>query len=588
MDIVEEIKSRLSIEEVVGPYVQMKKSGRNFKACCPFHSEKTPSFIISPDKGMAYCFGCRKGGDLFAFTQEVEGVDFTESIRILAEKAGIEYKREQHSGLKKEDKDRLSNIMDTALEFFQQGLENYKPGQEYLAKRDYDRNTQKRLLLGYAPEGFHHLTEYLKAKGFQQQDMLSAGLVSQKEVGDNKVYDRFRHRIMFPIHNPQGKLVAFGGRTLSKDSDAAKYLNSPETEYYHKGKTLYCYHRAKKAIREQDQAIIVEGYFDALSAQLHGFPQTVASLGTALTEQQIKLIGRLTKNLYFAFDNDTSGQTAASRSIEIAQTLGYNTHIIMIPSGKDPDEALRKAPEEWKEAIAKAMSATDYELSKALQIHDFRNIEGKKAILKHMLPVIQRLPNQLEKEQELKKLSLELETSLKSLFIELQKTKVSSPLSASSDSDSEGEIIPDTSYTPAESLLGLMTMNSSKNSDSFGLISANWYRSEREKKLYNTLAAQYNQAETVSEKETADNGDPHHLHLLELFAEDRYEHFSEEELHEETTKLICSLRQQHRKNRLQELKFQMAKDPQNADLVQEFQELLQELNTDNNNNPEPT
>lgn len=576
MSDIEEIRAKLSIEELMGSYVQMKQAGRNFKALCPFHQEKTPSFVISPDKGLAYCFGCRKGGDIFACVQELENVEFPEAVRILAEKAGVELKDSKQSFVKKEDKDRVLELLSQSHSFFQAQLKSFSEGQQYLEKRGYGTAEQQRFQLGYAPDSFHELTEHLKKKGFTGKEMLDAGIASQKEVGDSNVYDRFRHRIIFPIHNPQGKLVAFGGRTLSKDPDAAKYLNSPETAYYHKGQSLYCFHKAKQAIREQDQAIICEGYFDALTAHLKGFPQTVASLGTALTEAQIKLIGRFSKNLLFAFDADTSGQTAASRSIEIAQKLGYNVSIISIPSGKDPDEALRNAPAEWEEAVHKAEKAMDYEFKKAFSKHDSSSIEGKKNIVSELLKIVNRLPNAIEREHYLKKLAFDIGTSIESLMTEFQKLKpVSFP--APEKTPEKPQASSSQQPTRAEYLFGLLRNFPQHIQSTLDHVKPEILATEEEKTLYKMLQDHYNQAEkkekSVSGKE--DQPENGRLQLLELYADEKCQAFeSEAEIQAEIQAVSEQIRMDYQRRRLHEIRFQLSQPNPSPELLQEYQQLL--------------
>lgn len=574
MDAVEEIRHRLPVEEVVGQYVQLKQSGRNFKGLCPFHQEKTPSFIVSPDKGLAYCFGCRKGGDIFAFVQEVENVDFPEALRILGEKAGVEVRKQTFSKETKQKKERRLDLLDAALQFFQDRLKKNTKALEYLSSRGYGEAEIKQLGLGFAPDSFHELTEALK-KDYKPKEMLDVGLAAQKEVGDSNVYDRFRNRIIFPIHNPQGRLVAFGGRTLSTDPGAAKYLNSPESELYHKGQTLYCFHLAKKAIRDQDQAIVVEGYFDALSAHLHGFPQTVASLGTALTEDQIKLMGRFTKNLLFAFDADLSGQEAASRSIEIAQRLGFNVSVIRIPSGKDPDECLRNEPEEWQKAVSEALKAMDYEFEKAFAQEDSSSLEGKKAIVEQLIPIIQRAPSTIEQEHYLKKLSFDLGVSLKNLMKDAQRVARSIRKSPSPQAPEAPEQETEISYSRTDYLLGMLAQHPELVKVSEELIKPEFFAFEEQKNLYNSLAAHYNQRE-VKENPLSPEERTQHLQLLELYAEEMTASFGPEEREQEARDLCLGLRREYRKRRLQGIRFQLAQQnaPDATELMSEYQRLI--------------
>ncbi|MDP2691952.1 MAG: DNA primase [bacterium] len=579
MDTLEQIKSRLSIEELVGQYVHLKKSGRNFKALCPFHNEKSPSFIISPDKGLAYCFGCRKGGDIFAFIQQIENIDFPEAVRTLGEKTGVETQEQGFGGQRKEEKEKILNIISEAQSFFREQLKKTPAAVRYLEERGYDQKLQAQWEFGFAPDSFHLLTEYLKSKSYSPNDILDAGLASQKNVGDSNIYDRFRNRVTFPIQNTQGHLVAFGGRTLSPDPDAAKYLNSPETRSYHKGDTLYCFHRAKQSIRETDRAIIVEGYFDALTAHSKGFPNTVASLGTALTENQVKLLGRLTKNLYFAFDADTSGQSAASRSIEIAQRLGFNASVIIIPSGKDPDDCLRSSPEEWEKAIQSAKKAIDYEFEKAFSKTDKNTLEGKKTIAEELLPIIRRLPNSIEQEHYLKQLALELETSIKSLVSELNRLKnpfssPNSPKAPNSQNQQPETSNQNPSFSRSECLLGILLSDPKAIDGLDETFRIDFVQSEPEKTLYKSLLDQYNQSDGKNAQLKSENQEIQaRLQLLELYTDENYQEFTAEELQQEAINLCNALREEYKKNRLQTLRQQMAKENK-PEYISEYQKLL--------------
>ncbi|MDP3976309.1 MAG: DNA primase [bacterium] len=578
MNDLEEIRSRINIEELVAQYCQLKKSGRNFKANCPFHQEKTPSFIISPDKGLAYCFGCRKGGDIFAFFQQIENVDFPEAVKTLAERAGVQLQQTSSAKPDKSEKEIILKLIQAAHHFFQDHLTQSEVAQKYLEARGYHRDAQKMFGLGFAPDSFHELTEYLQKKGFTSAQMLDAGLAAQKNIGDSNVYDRFRNRVIFPIHDPAGTLVAFGGRALSSD-DPAKYLNSPETKYYHKGLSLYCFHLAKQAIREKDQAIVVEGYFDALSCQRMGYHHTVASLGTALTDGQIKLLGRFTKNFLFAFDADVSGQSAASRSIELAQRLGYNVSVILIPAnaGKDPDEALRGEPKEWENAVRDAVPATEYEFQKAFSVADVSTVGGKKQIGEILLPIIKRLPNAVEQEHYLKKLSLQLDTSLKAIMAEFAKQKESPvTLSQSLRRPPAPEPPHPEPYSRVEHFLGLLLNHPGHMELVKSLVKPEYLIDEKEKELYKTVVDHYNLSAGQKGDKNQEGGEMTRLRLLELYGEEKYRDFSQDELKQEIESYCVLIRADYQKRRLRDLTHQLEKpesDPRVALLKQEHQQL---------------
>lgn len=557
MDSVEQIRGRLSIEDVVAPYVQLKKSGRSLKGLCPFHNEKTPSFIVSPDKGLAYCFGCRKGGDIFAFVQEIERVSFPESLKILADKAGIVLEKDP-SFTSKEEKNILREILEDAHDFFHSQLQKTPEAISYLENRGYERSIVDRLGLGYSPDGFHELTSFLSKKSYSVKDILDSGLATQKEMGSSSVYDRFRHRIMFPIRDHQGNLVGFGGRTLSKDPETPKYLNSPETKLYHKGRMLYLFSEAKNAFREKDRAIVVEGYFDALTAHKEGYFETVASLGTALTEEQIKSIARLTKHLFFAFDADNSGQNAASRSIAIAQSLGLDPKVIHIPSGKDPDEALRSAPEEWEKAIENAPNALDYELGKAFEGVKPSSLDGKKTVLERFFPILARIPSAVTQEYYLKEISARLDITPQGLLSEFSRS--TRPLKISQPEKKEEETKP--SFSRFEHLMGIFMVFQQFQEPLQRAIKQEFLE-ENEQSLYKKVVHAYN-----AERSQHDD-----LEILKLFAEEHYASFSPQQLTTEVQTLTQGMKQQYKKRRLHELRMALGKG-NTEKLLQETQDLL--------------
>lgn len=559
MDHIELIRSRIPIEELVQTYVPLKKSGRNWKGLCPFHQEKTPSFYVSPEKGFAYCFGCRKGGDIYTFLQEMEQVDFKEALKMLAERAGIELPKSGAHGASKEEKERWQKLLQEAHGFFKRSLLEHAKALSYLKKRGFDKKECAERGLGFSPDSFHQLTEHLKKRGFSTKEILDTGLGAQKEIGDSNVYDRFRNRIMFPIDDIQGKLVAFGGRTLSEDKDSAKYVNSPETKFYHKGSTLYLLSEAKKNIREKDSAVIVEGYFDALACHVFGFTNTVASCGTALTDEQVKMLGRFTKNLFFAFDADSSGQEAASRSIDIAQRLGFSVRIMVMPSGKDPDEAIREDKKSWEQAIEKAVDAMDYEFEKAFAQVDKNSLSGKKAVAGRLFSIIGRLPDQISQEFYLKKLSGLLSISYESLLSDFKRSAGKMVATAARPAPSQPA---DRAFTRLELLLGILANHPQLLEKIREKLKEVYFPENQEKFLYKSMSGPYNASE---------------LKILALYAEERYEAFAEKELLEEVLALTEGIRNEYKRRSLQSLRSRMHEQnlPQKTEsLMKEYQNLL--------------
>ncbi|MDD4318784.1 MAG: DNA primase [Candidatus Peribacteraceae bacterium] len=342
MDVAQDIKNRLSIEDLVGQYCQLQKKGRNFVALCPFHKDSHPSLLVSPDKGIAYCFACQTGGDIFSFYQAIEGVDFRQALKDLGEKTGVRVE-EHHavSAVKKDEKERLRECLETAAQFYREQLAASATAQKYLADRSVPAEQTASFGLGYAPDSFSATYEHLLKKNFSRKEILAAGLGVQKELQEERIYDRFRHRLMFPIHDHQGNIVGFGGRTLGDDD--AKYVNSSEGPLYHKSNVLFGLHHAKEAIRESRRVIIVEGYFDLLACHRVGAANVVATSGTALTEQHAKLLKRYAETVCLCLDSDRAGREAAERAFLLLSQQETNVRSVTLPR-KDASELLQEDP----------------------------------------------------------------------------------------------------------------------------------------------------------------------------------------------------------------------------------------------------
>jgi DNA primase len=419
MDHLEEIRSRLGIEELVSSYVQLKKAGRNLKGLCPFHSEKSPSFIVSPDKGIAWCFGCQKGGDIFKFTQLVENIDFGEAVKMLAERAHVELPR----SMPKEHNKRLRLIEanEKTTQFYESALEKAPIALEYLAKRGMPSEVYKKYRIGYSPDSFDALKSFLSAESFNAAELVEGGLLSQRSMADKTTYDRFRNRLMFPIFDHQGAVVGFSGRILEQGEP--KYINSPETPAYNKSAVVYGLNFAKEAIKKEDQAILMEGFMDVIAAHTAGTLNAVATSGTALTPLQLKLIARFTKNVAFCFDQDEAGLEATRRAIELAQLAEMNIKVIMVPNGKDPDECIKNDPEAWQVAAKNPVTVMDFFFAYARRHHDPKTMEGKRGYMQILLPVIKTYASEVEQGEYLNRLAVELGTDPKLLWNDLKKWK---------------------------------------------------------------------------------------------------------------------------------------------------------------------
>ena len=404
---IEEIKSRLSITEVLGDFIQLKKAGVNYKAACPFHSEKTPSFVVSPAKQVWHCFGCGLGGDIFEFIKQIENVEFSEALRILATRAGVELKKPTAEQIQvAEKKDVLYEINQQAANYFAKVLWESNAGKEaleYLRKRGLTDQTIKNWQLGFAPDDFHYVENFL-AKGFDKKDIETAGLIIKSDR-DTGYLDRFHDRIMFPILNLHGQVVGFTGRLLHDKPSTGKYINSPETPVYNKGQVIYGLYQARNAIRKENRAILMEGNMDVITAHQAGSIQAVATSGTALSAEQLNILTRFTENLIFAFDSDTAGNTAARRALEMALGAGFNVKIINLAGAKDPDELIKRGITAWQKAVDSAGSFMDYFFDQAIKSGDPASVDSKRDITKELAPLIYRITDPITKAHYIRKLS---------------------------------------------------------------------------------------------------------------------------------------------------------------------------------------
>ena len=398
---VEQIKERLSVVDVVSSYLKLERAGSNLKARCPFHNEKTPSFFVSPERGTYHCFGCDKGGDIFSFVQEIEGVDFLEALKTLADRAGVTLK--EFDGKEAKEKERLYSVMEEAARFYVAELQKRSDVVGYLKKRGLTEETIQEFGVGFAPATWRGLADALREKGFSMSDIVKSGLAVAPPDGKDP-YDRFRGRIMFPIADASGRVIAFSGRIFEKDgapvlahdgNPVAKYINSPETPLYSKSKTLFAFDKAKPEIRKMNSCVIVEGQMDALMSHQSGMKNTVAVSGTALTDEQLTLLGRMTENLVMAFDADAAGIAASQRGVGNALSKGFTIRLVPMPEGLDPADLCLQSAEKWKQSTENAEHIVDFYLSV------FAKGEGDKRVMqknveREVLPYVARLQSKTE------------------------------------------------------------------------------------------------------------------------------------------------------------------------------------------------
>ena len=421
-ELLDEIRSRNDIVDVISQYVTLKRKGRNFFGLCPFHNEKSPSFSVSPDKQIFKCFGCGVGGNVFHFVSKVENISFGESVQMLAERAGVELPKSQNS----EDehtsilKSKVYEVNKAAAEFYHQNL--YKPtskaGQEYIKKRKLDNNTLKSFLIGYAGDN-NELYAYLKSQGFNEEEMLASSLIGKSESG--RYYDKFRHRIMFPIQDVRNRVIAFGGRVL--DDSKPKYINSPENIVYSKGRNLFGLNVAKRGTTGMlKRILIVEGYMDAISLYQRGITNVVASLGTALTDAQGRLLRRSSEQVILGYDADGAGQTAIMRGMEILKNMGVDIRVLQISGAKDPDEFVVKyGPDKFRKCMDNAISVVEYKIKNLKKNLNLENTSDKIKFLNELAKTLSEVDNTMEREVYVDNIARTYGISKEAIYAEINK-----------------------------------------------------------------------------------------------------------------------------------------------------------------------
>jgi DNA primase len=440
MSVVDQIKDRIDAVEIIGETVKLRKSGKNYSGFCPFHPNKrTPAFAVFPDTGTWRCFGaCNEGGDVFSFLMKKEGWDFPETLRYLAERAGVELEpRSPQQEERQEELERLREALEAAVTFFRHNLlqtQAGKPVLDYLHSRGLSDETIERFELGYAPESWEALYSHLTERGFEEPDMVEAGLLSERESGG--YYDRFRHRIMFPIRDMRGRMAGFGARAVDPDG-IPKYLNSPQTPLFDKGRILYGLDKARREIRKLDRAVIVEGYMDVIGLDQAGFQNAVSPMGTALTEAHLRLLKRYSRRMIMAMDADAAGVQATLRGLEVAREsldreadpvfnarglvrhegrLDADLRIVTLPEDVDPDELVLEEPGAWEEMIAKAQTIVDYVLDVLSNEHDLEDPKSKALIARQVLPLVEDVADPVERETYRQRLARRLQVDERALI----------------------------------------------------------------------------------------------------------------------------------------------------------------------------
>lgn len=414
-DDIELVREKTDLVEFIRQYTPLTQTGQNFKGLCPFHTEKTPSFFVRPDRGMFYCFGCQRGGDLYSFAMEKENITFGETLELLAKRAGVTL---THSGdpSRGQKKDRVLQILASANDFFQKQLSSNegKKGHQYLLERGLSEATITLFQLGYAPDSWDATSTYLSKNGYRQEELIDAGLAIASSKSRAGAYDRFRGRIMFPITDHLGRIVGFSGRALAT-TEQAKYINSPETIVFSKGSILYGYDKAHDIARKKNYTVLVEGNLDVIALHQAGITNSVAPLGTGFTSQQLKLLARVSPRLMIVFDADDAGKMAAERAAIEAAAKGFEVKVVSLSSGKDPDEAIKNDFTQFKKDLANARPAFTFFLDRARRQFPGQSSYDLKQVAAYIFPFIQAIADNAIREQSLEQLSRELSLSLPAL-----------------------------------------------------------------------------------------------------------------------------------------------------------------------------
>ena len=451
MSVIEEIKDRLDVVEVISSYVPLQKSGRNYKALCPFHSEKTPSFVVFPDSQRWHCFGaCSEGGDVFTFVMKREGWDFRTALEELARRAGVELRPRTPAQAQAEEKaDRLRELLAVAAKYYHHLL-HHAPEAEaaraYVATRGLSEETVEQFLLGYSLPGWERTRAHLTEQGYSVEELVEAGLLVQREDGSGG-YDRFRDRLMIPIRDAKGHVVGFGARTLDPEG-VPKYINSPQTKLFDKSRTLYGLDLARQAIRREEQAIIVEGYMDVMQANQAGFANVVAQMGTALTEPQLRQLQRYTHRLVLALDPDAAGVHATLRGVEVAREvlekewepvfdprglvghearLGAEIRVLKLPRGQDPDDLIRDDVGRWAALVEQAVPVVDFYLQLLLEETDLDDTKAKAQVVDTLLPVLRAVANPVERQDYVQKIARALRVNVRAVQSRLHSSQRGRP-----------------------------------------------------------------------------------------------------------------------------------------------------------------
>jgi DNA primase len=581
MDAVEDIKQRLSIEDVIGEYVELKRAGRNWKGLSPFSSERSPSFMVSPEKQIWHDFSSGKGGSMFGFIMEMEGVDFKGSLEILARKAGIDLEqyRGTRSGKGAKEKERLYEILEWATKFYQAQFKTNQDALQYIfKKRGFSKDIALEWRLGYSPNTGPALVTFLKGKRFSEHEIKAAGLSAKRFRGTG---DMFRGRIMIPLADPQGRVIGFTARLLKDDPDAPKYINTPQTVLYDKSRHVFGLHLAKEAIRKSKFVVVAEGNLDVISSHQAGVRQVVATAGTALTEAHLKALSRFTGDIRLSFDADTAGLNATERAIPIASKVNVSLSIITIPSGKDPDELIRQDAGAWQQVIDKPQYALDWLIDLYKTKLDITTGPGKRTFSDVTLAVIRSLNDSVEQDHYMEHIAQLIGVSREALLTKLnQKEAAAKPKlkRPSAELQIPNQVIID--YTKTQNHLLSLLLKQPGQRGILKYLSDDMLLGDDPKALYAFLVKHPDFAgDPATAAKLQPQGD--YVKILLLQYEELYDTVEPAELHYEAARLQAKLIEQYVKMQKQGLvhQLQTANEAETNELLEKAKQLDHLLKT---------
>jgi DNA primase len=543
MDTSQEIKNRLSIVDVVREYATLHPSGStgNYKMICPFHDDHSPSMVVNEKKGLAWCFVCNSGGDIFSFVQKIENCSFPEAVRLLADKAGIQM--EKYIPETKKDEKEMEGayrILEETTEFFEKQLAENPRAKKELEKRRLPKDVIKKFHIGFAPKSENALEKHLLEKGYSRKEMTAAGLLVVIDASGKNMRDKFRDRLMFPIWNSRGRICAFGGRYIGSSDKAPKYLNSPETTVFKKSEIMYGLHLAKEAIKKEGFVIVTEGYFDVIACHAAGIENVVATSGTAFTQDHAKILGRIAKEVAFSLDVDDAGQAATRRSAAITLSKEIPTSVITIPGGKDPDEAIRENKEDFCSSITQRENAMDVFFTRAFSLRNPKQLQEKKAILDELLPVISSLSREIERDHYLQMLAQKIGSSVHVLQDEYSRFSRFRSQEPQKPKATTGTF----KICSLEYLAAILLSFPELTEEVMRHLLFDLLEPGEEKKIYKRIRENYNHQEGLSSetifKELSEK-EAEKWRILAVYAEEKNGTFSDEVRKKETIKIVQSI-----------------------------------------------